>query len=445
MGHAMQYFRRLCDPSAVLLTYYYFPYVVSDAGQDTEADFGGEGGGRTSGSGPSVEVGGTGGSRSSVPNRKPGDVLVPPPVSIVLVTPRPKPSPAELICTVGSFAIFPYMFPPDDLCNYVFYTNVVVVKNSLHGVETDASWNQFKTYMKTYTMTQAGISFETRYLDPNTLNDHNVQQELTNLAADNIKHYGFLKVLARLNKLDGYMSIVVRALEKLKMTQGADTSRRLVLAIGFYDYAEPNAWERYRSVIQEAVEQTAADTVIAISSTGWIENQQKCFSAPTSVFDNKRLTDPQRTAAKSYPDINTHADLVNFMYTKKKTRLGLSLEMGTLVYVLSGNVTDIDKRVYQPCKNFYLAQSDAVDCQGPTTSMLLPGGMRIGSLNTDDSILFSWEDDESFKDKLEALKTSGKFREGWSWLLYNVHLVDFTGKCSVDPFVRVQFFKQRLA
>ncbi|XP_075554009.1 uncharacterized protein LOC142587019 [Dermacentor variabilis] len=118
--------------------------------------------------------------------------------------------------------------------------------------------------------------------------------------------------------------------------------------------------------------------------------------------------------------------------------------MGTLVYVLNGTETDINKRAYQPCKKFYLAQSDAVDCQGPTASTLLPGGMKIGSLRTDNSILFSWEDDESFKDKLEALKKSGKFRAGWAWLLYDVNLVDFSGKCSVDPFVRVQHFKQRL-
>ncbi|XP_075556718.1 uncharacterized protein LOC142588784 [Dermacentor variabilis] len=195
------------------------------------------------------------------------------------------------------------MFPPDDLCNYVFYTDVVVVNGSLHGVEADASWNQFKAYMKTYTKTQGGISFDARYVDQNKLNDQNVEQQLTNLAADNIKHYGLLKVLGRLDKIDGYMSNAIRALVKLKTTQGSDNSRRLVLAIGLYDYAEPNAGDRYRSVIKKAVEHTVADTVIAISSTGWIENEEKCLSAPTSVFDNKRLTDPQRTAAKSYPDL----------------------------------------------------------------------------------------------------------------------------------------------
>nr|XP_050037129.2 uncharacterized protein LOC126533959 [Dermacentor andersoni] len=414
---------------------------------------GGPSGSRPSGSGPSG-AGGTGGSGTGrggpshvpdparVPAPTPVPVLVPPPVSVVLVTPRPKPPPSELICTVGSFALFPYMYPPDDLCNYVFYTDVVVVKNSLYGIEADASWKQFKKHMKTYTVTQGGISFDVRYLVPQKMDHKVLQRELTNLAADNIKHYGVLKLLGRLTTLDTYMSNAIRVLEILRASQTINA--RIVMAIGLYDYAEPNAWERYRSEITKAVEQTKADTVIAISSTGWIENVKKCFSAPTSMFDYKRLTDPQRTAAMSYPDLNTQGYLATLRYTKNTTRLGLSLEMGTLLYVLNGTKSDIDKRAYHQCKNFYLTQLDTVDCQGYTVSTLLPGGMKIGSPQTRNDILLSWEDEDSLTDKLDALKKSGKFREGWSWLLYNVHLGDISKRCSVDPFERVQFLKDRL-
>ncbi|XP_075556720.1 uncharacterized protein LOC142588785 [Dermacentor variabilis] len=219
-----------------------------------------------SGSGPSGG-GGTGGSGTGrgvsvppspvadparVPAPTPVPVIVPPPVSVVLVTPAPKPPPSELICTVGSFAILRSMYPPDDLCNYMFYTDVVVVNGSLHGIEVDASWKQFKKYMKTYTVTQGGISFDTRYLDPKRMNDRVLQQELTNLAADNIKNYGVLKLLARLTNLDIYMSNAIRVLEILRATQR--TNGKIVLAIGLYDYAEPKAGDRYRSVIKNAVE-----------------------------------------------------------------------------------------------------------------------------------------------------------------------------------------------
>ncbi|XP_075543521.1 uncharacterized protein LOC142577981 [Dermacentor variabilis] len=162
------------------------------------------------------------------------------------------------------------------------------------------------------------------------------------------------------------------------------------------------------------------------------------------MFYYQRLADPQRTTAKSYPDLNTQGHLVTFKYTKNTTRVGLSLEMGTLLYVLNGTTTDIDKRAYHPCKTFYLTQSDSVDCQGHTISTLLPGGMKIGSPLSHTDILLSSEDEDSLTDKLDALKKSGKFREGWSWLLYNVHLGDISGGCSVDTFERVHFLKDRL-
>ncbi|XP_049527440.1 uncharacterized protein LOC125947120 [Dermacentor silvarum] len=178
--------------------------------------------------------------------------------------------PNEFICTVGAFALFDNMYPPDGLCNYLFYAHALVSNGSVLAVEVDASWQQFKAHVKTYTMTQGGISFDAR--------------------------------------------------------------------------------------------KTMADTVIAISSTGWIENEQNCYSAPTSVLDSMRLQDPARTIAKSYPDLKTHAALVaaNVMYNKNTTRLGLSLEMGTLLYVLNATEMNIKKKSYRPCKQFYLTQADTV-------------------------------------------------------------------------------------
>ncbi|XP_075554010.1 uncharacterized protein LOC142587020 [Dermacentor variabilis] len=163
------------------------------------------------------------------------------------------------------------------------------------------------------------------------------------------------------------------------------------------------------------------------------------------MFDYKRLVEPQRTAAMSYPDLNTQAYLATLRYTKNITRLGISVEMGTLLYVLNGTTGSVDKRAYRQCTNFYLTQSDTVvDCHGHTDSILLPGGMKIGSPLTRSDILLAWEDEDSLTDKLDALKKSSKLREGWSWLLYNVHLGDISRRCSADPFERVQFLKDRL-
>lgn len=361
-----------------------------------------------------------------------------------MMTPRAKSRPAELICTVGSFAVFDNMYPPDDLCNLVFYTDVVVINGSLSGLQVDASWLQFKKHMSSYSVTEGGISFDARYLDPPLIDNQGLQQELTNLALANIKHYGALKILGRVNALDTYTSNVIVAFHKLKGTQGTDGSRRFIMAVGLYDYAEPNAWDRYRSKFTQLIENTVADTVIAISSTGWIENEATCAAAPTSVLDSKRLNDPQRTTAKSYPDLHTHAALVIAKYTRNTTRLGLSLEMGTLLYVLNETTTDINKKAYLKCKQFYLTQSDTVDCQGLTTTSLLPGGMKFGSPVTHESVVLSWEDEESLTEKLDGLKSSANLPPGMSWLLYDVHLGDLSFRCLSDPFERVHFLKDRL-
>ncbi|KAH7942146.1 hypothetical protein HPB49_021245 [Dermacentor silvarum] len=356
------------------------------------------------------------------------------------------PPPNEFICTVGAFALFDNMYPPDGLCNYLFYAHALVSNGSVLAVEVDASWQQFKAHVKTYTMTQGGISFDARYIQPQAFDNQNTKNALNNLAAHNIMHYGILNIVRRLKDFDTYVDKAKQAIQKLKAIQGTDASRRLIMAIGLHDYNEPNAWERYRAAFRTAVEKTMADTVIAISSTGWIENEQNCYSAPTSVLDSMRLQDPARTIAKSYPDLKTHAALVaaNVMYNKNTTRLGLSLEMGTLLYVLNATEMNIKKKSYRPCKQFYLTQADTVDCQGLTDSELLAGGMRYGSPLTAANMVLSWEDEDSLQEKLNGLKTSINLRPGLSWLLYDVHLGDLSSRCSTDAFERVQLVKDNL-
>ncbi|KAL1476799.1 hypothetical protein MTO96_036241, partial [Rhipicephalus appendiculatus] len=45
---------------------------------------------------------------------------------------------------------------------------------------------------------------------------------------------------------------------------------------------------------------------------------------------------------------------------------------------------------------------------------------------------------------VDGLKSSVILRSGLSWLLFNVHLGDFSGKCMANPFQRVEFLKKRL-
>ncbi|XP_075730753.1 uncharacterized protein LOC142774250 [Rhipicephalus microplus] len=68
----------------------------------------------------------------------------------------------EIICTVGSTAVFGQMVPPDGLCNYIYYTNVVPIKGDLFAVEINRSWEVFKETLATYQTTSGGIGFDVR-------------------------------------------------------------------------------------------------------------------------------------------------------------------------------------------------------------------------------------------------------------------------------------------
>ncbi|KAL1470512.1 hypothetical protein MTO96_040374 [Rhipicephalus appendiculatus] len=283
-------------------------------------------------------------------------------MTIVIATPPPKLLPDELICTVGAFALLPNAYPPDGLCNYLFYTHVFVYNGSLVGVDVDASWKQFIKQSASLSATAGGIGFDARYVTPEVFDNQAVQDGLRTLANQNLKHYGLLNIMTRLEHFVEYMERAKNTIAKLKSIQDNDPDRRMIIALGLFDYNEPNAWDGYRAGFRKAVEQGMADTVIAISSSGTDVTTVGCYSAPTSVLDSMRLQDPARTRAKSYPDLFTHGALVAAkpLYNNNSTRLGLSLEMGTLVYSMADNETTPEGNLYHQCNYSYITEADIV-------------------------------------------------------------------------------------
>lgn len=372
----------------------------------------------------------------------------PAPISVIMVTPQPHLMPDELICTVGTFALFSNMYPPDGLCDYLYYTHVVLYnKSQLAGIEVSLSWKMFQAQIKSRSKTAGGVSFDARYVSPMPFDDQGLKSTLKALASANIANYGVLNLITRVKDFDKTMDKAKGAMEKLKSIQGNDAKRRTIIALGMFDYNEPNAWVKYKEEFRKVVEESMADTVIAISSTGMVENRKNCYSAPTSVLDSSKLMEPSRTKAKSYPDLKTHSTLVaaNVMYNKNTTRVGLSWEMGTLMYLMNKSSSDFSEKAYFKCNRFQLTQRDVVDCQGGLfDSDLLTGGMKYGYVFNAPDTAFSWEDEESIKEKLDGLKASSNLRGGLSWLLYDVHLGDYSGNCEDEDFKSVKFFKEHL-
>nr|XP_037275852.1 uncharacterized protein LOC119168558 [Rhipicephalus microplus] len=271
--------------------------------------------------------------------------------------------PDDLVCTLGAFAVINAMYPPDGLCDYLFYTHVIVFnKTELVGVEVNASWTLFKKEIAARSMTAGGVSFDFKYVTAQAFDDQAMKKHLDKLASANIKNYGILNMVTSVKTWDDSMNRARGTIAKLKEIQGDDSNRKIVIALGLFDYNEPNAWDKYRKGFRDAVENTMADTVIAISSMSMVESSDTCYAAPTSVLDSSRLQDPARTTAKSYPDLKTHAALVsaNVMYNKNSTRLGLSFEMGALFYSLNETTDSLEKRAYHPCERFYLTGLDIV-------------------------------------------------------------------------------------
>ncbi|XP_077536159.1 uncharacterized protein LOC144148511 [Haemaphysalis longicornis] len=87
------------------------------------------------------------------------------------------------------------MYPEDGLCDYIYYTSVVVLNRKLKALKIDMSWNVFKSQMKNRSKTGGGISFDYRYVTVAQLQQAKIVAELHNLVKLNIKHYGILNII----------------------------------------------------------------------------------------------------------------------------------------------------------------------------------------------------------------------------------------------------------
>ncbi|KAH6925902.1 hypothetical protein HPB50_011817 [Hyalomma asiaticum] len=372
----------------------------------------------------------------------------------------------ELICTVGSFAMTENMYPPDGLCNYLFYTHVFVYNSSLAGIHVEESWQRFKEQVASRTATPAGISFDARYITAQALDEIGVRNTLNTLAKQNIMHYGILNMITRLDALDDYMDRAKGAIAKLRTIQGKDAKKRIIIALGLFDYNEPNAWERYRASFRKAVEGTMADTIIAISSTGSIEDNSFCHVAPTSVLDSMKLQDPARTRAKSFPDLDCKGDGTQMSLLSGGVKLGTSTTEPAWLMSWDDEQSLTEKVQWMRLdetlgSDHYIVHLVIQRYKTP----LITGQAKITDWTAvrkhdvpDVQDIEEWT--KQFLDmvakhtktvklnvdhpEIDGLQSSIDLRPGLSWLLFNVHLGDFSGQCMADPFERVMFLKNRL-
>ncbi|XP_065294921.1 uncharacterized protein [Dermacentor albipictus] len=365
----------------------------------------------------------------------------------------------ELICTVSGFAVFSTMYPPDGLCHFLFYWNVVVSGGTMRGVEVSTSWDVFKKEMIKRKNTSGGISFDSRYVTAGSI--RSVEKELNDLTTRNIMHYGVLNMLATAAKAHVLWQRTKVLLKELKTIQGNDSNKRIILAMGLYDYgSQGEYYGDFTILFREAIEQSSADTVIAISSVGWLYDRSRCECTPPSVWDTEALPGLPSTLARKYPDLRRHAVLMSKRHRYSlKIKTGLSFELATLVYNRTQSYQHqgaLDVAfLYSECNLFFTTNYDVVPCKNVSrlTRSLVHPDVGIASAELQPSLIFIFEDEDTLEKKCNDLaRLSTYLRPNMAILLLNVHLGDYSvNSCGnddplrADPFWRIRVVKRTLA
>ncbi|KAL1483307.1 hypothetical protein MTO96_012835 [Rhipicephalus appendiculatus] len=86
------------------------------------------------------------------------------------------------------------MYPPDEYCDYLFYTNVITSSGQIQAAKDPVSWTFFQKRGSKYRVTQLGMSFDFQNVTPNGLED--ASWNLDALRREGVRHYGLLTVLS---------------------------------------------------------------------------------------------------------------------------------------------------------------------------------------------------------------------------------------------------------
>ncbi|XP_054927937.1 uncharacterized protein [Dermacentor andersoni] len=336
-----------------------------------------------------------------------------------------------MLCTMGRGAVLPIMYPNEYPCNYLFYSDVIIVKDKIHGAEVQTSWITFQQRAVNYTRILPGISFDYRYLTESKLKSADAHlNELQK--SGNIRSYGILNHLTKPNETKKLYSLKA-ALKELSKRTSHDPERIVALAFGSIDYSGPNYMNVFKKEFQKVVNEFDVDIVIAITSVSRMEDSDSCLAAPPGVYIS-----PNRR----FPDLASHWELISTkMSYKYNAIVGLSFELGTMLYVLKANVTKIEDAIYAPCTHWGMASKSAV-CGLLQKALWVELNMYIyGSFSsnvTKSDIAFG-EHIGSCGDRWRITRGERKalgeiIRPRLAMLLYNLHLDDFQRFCTYPPF-----------
>ncbi|KAL1467919.1 hypothetical protein MTO96_041830 [Rhipicephalus appendiculatus] len=322
------------------------------------------------------------------------------------------------------------MYPPEAICQYLYYTDVVIVDGKIRASLERNSWKLFQMMARTSKKTKFGIAFDHWHITPQLVRD--ATGDLGSLATQNIGSYGLLNIIRKPSELNKVVLAMKPVIEELKTMQGSDADKRTVIAIGSYDYT--GFIGKYKDIFAIVLNTFKVDAVIAISSVSSMEDKASCYAAPPNV-----VSSPQ----PRFPSLETHWPLVSAKakYANVEKLRGLSFEMGTLLYVLEKDAASLNDSAYAKCLDFGMTTRDVlcgmrafVNRKKYLSRPYMIYATFVREEKTSRRVAFS-EFAVSPRNKYDATRQKyGSLHHRGVLMLFNVHMVDVRKRCGADPF-----------
>ncbi|XP_054923261.1 uncharacterized protein [Dermacentor andersoni] len=259
------------------------------------------------------------------------------------------------------------------------------------------------------------------------------------LATKKIQSYGVLNIVTKPGDFAQAVHSMEPVVAEMKKIQGSDPDKRTVIAFGSYDYSENSFMDLYKNTFAAVVGSFKVDTVIAISSVGSIEGPGSCSAVPPTV-----LISPM----PKFPSLKSHWHLVRANatgYINRRVWVGLSFEMGALIYALKQDARNLNSSAYAECTDFGMTSRDAICATRKYVdrrdqhlkSPYIIYGTFLTSTNR--HVVFA-EYHTTVRDKYTAARRRfGSLRKQAALMIFNVHLGDVRKKCGTDAFTIIKW------
>ncbi|XP_037528310.2 uncharacterized protein LOC119405548 [Rhipicephalus sanguineus] len=140
---------------------------------------------------------------------------------------------------------------------------------------------------------------------------------------------------------------------------------------------------------------------------------------------------------------------------KSGVKMGLSFELGTLVYEVKTPTIPLDM-VNAPCKTMYITSMDVLPCRINPYNLrgeVYPG-VNLAEVRGQNTTIMLFEDEVTVREKcIQLADRSTNLRPGMALLLVNAHLGDLSTNSTCkdlgerdreDPFWRIRVIKAEL-